>query len=144
MSPLALQLAALDEDKVSPGLLGFTVVAVLAVATWLLLKSMTRQLKRVDFEEKDIRGGGGLGGGRTDGPDGSSGPVGVEADAETHETGSETGGRQDKRGPGAGAAVSAGSRDGDDTDTPDAAPTADDRPIRGETRREPQDDGAVR
>ncbi|MGR7001566.1 hypothetical protein ACU686_31820 [Yinghuangia aomiensis] len=51
MTPIALQFA-LEDDKVAPGLLGFTVVAVIAAATWLLLKSMTKQLKRVDFEEK--------------------------------------------------------------------------------------------
>lgn len=50
MTPLALQLAV-EESKVTPGLLGFLVVAALATATWFLLKSMNRQLKRVDFEE---------------------------------------------------------------------------------------------
>ncbi|MET7297853.1 hypothetical protein [Embleya sp. NPDC005575] len=52
MTPLALQLAV-EESKVTPGLLGFVVVAAIAVATWLLLKSMNKQLKRVDFEESD-------------------------------------------------------------------------------------------
>ncbi|MGA4540089.1 hypothetical protein ACPA54_08845 [Uniformispora flossi] len=51
MTPIALQFA-LEDDKVAPGLLGFTVVAVIAAATWFLLRSMTKQLKRVDFEEK--------------------------------------------------------------------------------------------
>ncbi|MDI2128835.1 hypothetical protein [Yinghuangia seranimata] len=51
MTPLALQLAV-EDDRVSPGLLGFCVVAVLAVATWLLLKSMNKQMKRVNFEER--------------------------------------------------------------------------------------------
>ncbi|WP_020556532.1 hypothetical protein [Embleya scabrispora] len=50
MTPLALQLAV-EESKVTPGLLGFVVVAAIAVATWLLLKSMNKQLKRVDFDE---------------------------------------------------------------------------------------------
>ncbi|WP_406285801.1 hypothetical protein [Embleya sp. NBC_00896] len=50
MTPLAIQLAV-EESKVSPGLLGFLVVAGLAIATWFLLKSMNKQLKRVDFEE---------------------------------------------------------------------------------------------
>lgn len=54
MTTLALQFAV-EEDKVAPGLLGFTVVALIAAATWFLLKSMTKQLKRVDFEEKDTR-----------------------------------------------------------------------------------------
>lgn len=89
MSPLAMQLAALDEDKVSPGLLGFTVVAVLAVATWILLRSMTKQLKRVDFEEKDNRGdtGGGQGVDGAGGPDGSPGRVGGDAAEETEAAG---------------------------------------------------------
>lgn len=47
---LAVQLAV-EESKVTPGLLGFVVVAFLAVATWLLLKSMNTRLKRVDFDE---------------------------------------------------------------------------------------------
>ncbi|MEV6105984.1 hypothetical protein AB0M28_14895 [Streptomyces sp. NPDC051940] len=42
----------LDEDKVTPGLLGFVVFAVLALAVWQLLKSMNRHMKRVDFEEQ--------------------------------------------------------------------------------------------
>jgi hypothetical protein len=49
MTPLALQLAV-EESKVTPGLLGFLVVAGLGIATWFLLKSMNRQLKRVDFD----------------------------------------------------------------------------------------------
>ncbi|MEU8139602.1 hypothetical protein [Streptodolium elevatio] len=55
MTDLALQLAALEEDKVTPGLLGFTVVAVLAAATWLLLRSMNKQIRRVNFEEAPIQ-----------------------------------------------------------------------------------------
>nr|WP_153455734.1 hypothetical protein [Streptomyces smaragdinus] len=42
----------LDEDKVTPGLLGFVVFAVLAIAVWQLLKSMNKHMKRVDFEER--------------------------------------------------------------------------------------------
>jgi hypothetical protein len=52
MAPLALQLAV-EESKVTPGLLGFVVVAALGIATWFLLKSMNKQLKRVDFEDRD-------------------------------------------------------------------------------------------
>lgn len=52
MTDFALQLAALEEDKVTPGLLGFTVVALLAAATWLLLRSMNKQIRRVNFEER--------------------------------------------------------------------------------------------
>jgi hypothetical protein len=44
---------AVEDDQVNPGILGFLVVAVLAVATWLLIRSMQRRLKNVDFEERD-------------------------------------------------------------------------------------------
>ncbi|MFE4666165.1 hypothetical protein ACFRI7_14965 [Streptomyces sp. NPDC056716] len=40
-----------DEDKVTPGVLGFIVFAVMAVAIWGLMKSMNRRLGKVDFEE---------------------------------------------------------------------------------------------
>lgn len=41
----------LDENKVTPGVLGFLVFAVIGVAVWMLMKSMTKHMKRVDFEE---------------------------------------------------------------------------------------------
>jgi hypothetical protein len=44
-------LLAIDDSDVSPGVLGFLVVAALGVATWLLLRSMRRQMKKVDFDE---------------------------------------------------------------------------------------------
>ncbi|MCK8681728.1 hypothetical protein [Streptomyces lichenis] len=46
--PLAKEL---DENKVTPGVLGFIVFAVMALAVWALMKSMNRHMKRVDFEE---------------------------------------------------------------------------------------------
>ena len=46
-------LVAVDDAKVTPGVLGFVVVALLGVATWLLIRSMTRHLRKVDFEERD-------------------------------------------------------------------------------------------
>ncbi|MFC9427457.1 MULTISPECIES: hypothetical protein [unclassified Streptomyces] len=46
--PLAQEL---DENKVTPGVLGFIVFAVMAGCVWLLMKSMTRHMGRVDFEE---------------------------------------------------------------------------------------------
>jgi hypothetical protein len=51
----ALQLLALavDKSRVTPGLIGFVVVALLGVATYLLIRSMNRQLRKVDFEERD-------------------------------------------------------------------------------------------
>lgn len=47
--PLAKEL---DENKVTPGVLGFIVFAVIAGAVWLLMKSMNRHMKKVDFDEE--------------------------------------------------------------------------------------------
>ena len=41
----------IDNDKVTPGVLGFVVFAALAVGVWLLMKSMNRHMGTVDFEE---------------------------------------------------------------------------------------------
>ncbi|MFE3074213.1 hypothetical protein [Streptomyces sp. NPDC059247] len=41
----------LDKNKVTPGVLGFVVFAVLAGSVWLLMKSMNRHMGRVSFEE---------------------------------------------------------------------------------------------
>ncbi|WP_329401450.1 hypothetical protein [Streptomyces melanogenes] len=41
----------IDNDKVTPGVLGFVVFAALAVGVWLLMKSMNRHMGKVDFEE---------------------------------------------------------------------------------------------
>ncbi|MFE7588144.1 hypothetical protein ACFU6K_02000 [Kitasatospora sp. NPDC057512] len=43
---------AVDDAKVTPGLLGFVVFAALGVATWFLAKSMNRRFKKVDFVEE--------------------------------------------------------------------------------------------
>jgi hypothetical protein len=48
-----MMLAGVAPERVTPGLLGFLVVFALAIATWLLLRSMTRRLGRVDFEERE-------------------------------------------------------------------------------------------
>ncbi|MFF5495109.1 hypothetical protein [Streptomyces aquilus] len=48
LAPLAKEV---DENKVTPGVLGFIVFAVMALAVWGLMKSMSRQLGKVDFEE---------------------------------------------------------------------------------------------
>ncbi|MGQ4423110.1 hypothetical protein ACN6LL_005049 [Streptomyces violaceoruber] len=45
-------LAELDEDKVTPGVLGFIVFAVMALAVWGLMKSMNRHMGKVDFKEQ--------------------------------------------------------------------------------------------
>jgi hypothetical protein len=48
----AVLLRAVPADNtVSPGVLGFVVVALLGVATWLLVRSMRRQLKKIDIPE---------------------------------------------------------------------------------------------
>ncbi|MGW8061765.1 hypothetical protein ACVV2G_05620 [Streptomyces ziwulingensis] len=44
-------LAELDEDKVTPGVLGFVVFAVMALAVWGLMRSMSRHMNKVDFKE---------------------------------------------------------------------------------------------
>ncbi|WP_073753931.1 hypothetical protein [Streptomyces sp. CB03234] len=47
--PLAAK--ELDENKVTPGVLGFIVFAVMAAGVWLLMKSMNRHMGKIDFEE---------------------------------------------------------------------------------------------
>lgn len=47
--PLAQEV---DENKVTPGVLGFIVFAVMAIAVWGLMKSMNRHMGKVDFKEK--------------------------------------------------------------------------------------------
>ncbi|MER5784893.1 hypothetical protein ABT104_24755 [Streptomyces mobaraensis] len=49
--PLAAAGDDLDKSKVTPGVLGFIVFAVIGAAVWLLMKSMTKHMKRVSFEE---------------------------------------------------------------------------------------------
>ncbi|MFE4414832.1 hypothetical protein [Streptomyces sp. NPDC056821] len=44
-------LAEFDKNKVTPGVLGFIVFAVMALAVWGLMKSMNRHMGRVDFKE---------------------------------------------------------------------------------------------
>ncbi|WP_405613064.1 hypothetical protein OG292_12840 [Streptomyces sp. NBC_01511] len=51
--PLAKEL---DENKVTPGALGFVVFAVMACAVWLLMKSMNRHMGKVDFPEEPADG----------------------------------------------------------------------------------------
>ncbi|MFC1402532.1 MULTISPECIES: hypothetical protein [Streptacidiphilus] len=48
----ATTLLALDDNKVTPGILGFVVFAVLGIGTWWILKAMNRSLGRVDFVEE--------------------------------------------------------------------------------------------
>ncbi|MFH8365919.1 hypothetical protein [Streptomyces sp. NPDC018031] len=54
-----LQLAKdLDKNKVTPGVLGFLVFAVIGAAVWLLMKSMNKHMKKVDFEVEPESGPG--------------------------------------------------------------------------------------
>jgi hypothetical protein len=45
---------AITDQQVSPGVLGFLVVAAIGVATWLLIRSMNRQLHKIDFTEETV------------------------------------------------------------------------------------------
>lgn len=44
---------AIDPDRVSPGILGLLAVLFLAVAVFVIWKSLNTQLERVDFDEND-------------------------------------------------------------------------------------------
>ncbi|WP_225826924.1 hypothetical protein [Streptomyces naphthomycinicus] len=61
--PLAKEV---DENKVTPGVLGFIVFAVMALAVWGLMKSMSKHMQKVDFKES---------------PDAGAEPVGTKADS---------------------------------------------------------------
>jgi hypothetical protein len=47
--PLAVK--DLDENKVTPGLLGFVIFACIGFALWWLMKNMAKQFKKIDFDE---------------------------------------------------------------------------------------------
>ncbi|OIV38889.1 hypothetical protein BIV57_03515 [Mangrovactinospora gilvigrisea] len=42
---------ALDANKVTPGILGFVVCLAVGLALWGLLKSMNKQMRKIDFDE---------------------------------------------------------------------------------------------
>ncbi len=48
----AAVLFALTDNQVTPGVLGFVVVALLGLATYLLIRSMNRQIKRIDVPDE--------------------------------------------------------------------------------------------
>jgi len=48
-----------DEDKVTPGVLGFIVFAAMALAVWALMKSMSKHMNKVDFKESPDDGASG-------------------------------------------------------------------------------------
>ncbi|MFF7158184.1 hypothetical protein [Streptomyces sp. NPDC008139] len=51
--PLASNAAGeLNQDKVTPGLLGFVIFAAIAIGLWLLMKNMGKQMKKIDFTEE--------------------------------------------------------------------------------------------
>ena len=51
MTHLATLAKEVDEDKVTPGVLGFIVFAAMALAVWALMKSMNRHMGKVKFKE---------------------------------------------------------------------------------------------
>ena len=63
--PLAHQVVlAVDPQKVKPGWLALVIVLLMGLATYLLWRSMNRQLKKVNFDDG------------SSGPAGSAGPAG--------------------------------------------------------------------
>ncbi|ONK11821.1 hypothetical protein [Streptomyces sp. MP131-18] len=52
MSELLPLAEELNEYTVTPGVLGFIVFAILGVGVWILLKSMSKHLGKVDFTEQ--------------------------------------------------------------------------------------------
>ncbi|MFE0625543.1 hypothetical protein ACFW3D_01070 [Streptomyces sp. NPDC058864] len=48
--PLAVK--DLDENKVTPGLLGFVIFALIGLSLWWLMKNMNKQFRKIDFEEQ--------------------------------------------------------------------------------------------
>ena len=53
MTPLLI--LAVNDEKVTPGVLGFLVVAALGVATYLLIRSMNRQMRNIQVPPDDQR-----------------------------------------------------------------------------------------
>src|SRR5262245_4635672 len=80
-------LLAVDPEDVTAGGVGFAVIAGLAVGTALLLRSLNKQLKKVDFDEGPGPGG------RAPGPE-TDGPTAGEPDAPEPD-GAEPGGEPD-------------------------------------------------
>lgn len=68
--PLAKEV---DQNKVTPGVLGFIVFAVMALAVWGLMKSMNRQMGKVAFEEDPQKEGAASGKGSASGEEATSG-----------------------------------------------------------------------
>jgi hypothetical protein len=73
MTHLATLAQEVDEDKVTPGVLGFIVFAAMALAVWALMKSMSKHMGKVDFKESPDEGGSGKE--TTDSPSGKTSPA---------------------------------------------------------------------
>ncbi|ARQ68881.1 hypothetical protein [Streptomyces marincola] len=52
MSELLPLAEELNEYTVTPGVLGFIVFAILGVGVWVLLRSMSKHLGKIDFSEQ--------------------------------------------------------------------------------------------
>ncbi len=52
-----------DPNSVTPGVLGFLVVFLLALATWLLMRNLTARLRRMRFREEQRQAREGTGAG---------------------------------------------------------------------------------
>lgn len=50
-SPSSTTVPEIDPDRVSPGFLGLLAVLFMAVAVFVIWKSLNKQIKRVDFDE---------------------------------------------------------------------------------------------
>ncbi|WP_329545773.1 hypothetical protein OG548_16005 [Streptomyces sp. NBC_01356] len=77
--PLAKEV---DENKVTPGVLGFIVFAAMALAVWALMKSMNRHMGKAkdNFEQEAeaAAAGGESGSGTASGPGGKASPAKAE------------------------------------------------------------------
>ena len=51
---LAAQVPELDPEKVTPGMGGFLVFFALGLASWLLYRSLTRHMRRVDVRSRRL------------------------------------------------------------------------------------------
>jgi len=73
MTHLATLAKEVDEDKVTPGVLGFIVFAAMALAVWALMRSMSKHMGKVDFKESPDREASSEEGATTGSSTGSSG-----------------------------------------------------------------------
>ncbi len=56
MTVNAAALLAVPDDKVGPGILGFVIVVALGVALYLLIRSMNKQIARIEApSEEDLK-----------------------------------------------------------------------------------------